>query len=226
MIVLGINTATLACSAALLSEDRLLAEYVLQNKKTHSERLLPLIHAMLRDSGLGIAAVEAVAVAAGPGSFTGLRIGVAAAKALGQALAVPLAGVGTLAALAAAQPHFPGLVAPILDARRGQVYSAVYRAGETPECLTNDRALPLAELLEQLGRYGEKVLFVGDAAAKYKEDIREKLGPQSSFLPDEGGICRAGAVARLGLRLIREGRGQSWRDLLPAYVRNSRPEAD
>ncbi|MCR3923329.1 MAG: tRNA (adenosine(37)-N6)-threonylcarbamoyltransferase complex dimerization subunit type 1 TsaB, partial [Firmicutes bacterium] len=129
LYVLGIDTATLVCSAAVVSEEKILAEYTLHVKKTHSERLLPLIDTLLRDAGLTPRDLDAVAISVGPGSFTGLRIGMVTAKALGQALQLPLCGVSTLTALAAQHPYFPGLVCPILDARREQVYQALFRAG-------------------------------------------------------------------------------------------------
>ncbi|MCW3490541.1 tRNA (adenosine(37)-N6)-threonylcarbamoyltransferase complex dimerization subunit type 1 TsaB [Dethiobacter alkaliphilus] len=224
MRVLGIDSATLVCSVALVSEEKTLAEYNLQVKKTHSERLLPLIAAMLRDTGLKPADLDGVAVAAGPGSFTGVRIGMVTAKTLGQALAVPLAGVSTLQALAAQHPHFPGVVCPILDARRDQVYNAVFRSGELPEHIQKERALALGELLAELQDGDEDVLFVGDAAPLHRETIADALGRRACFMPPESSVCRAAAVARLGLKELQAGGGLSWRDLEPQYVRRSEAE--
>lgn len=225
MLVLGIDTATLVCGVALITPQRLLAEYTLQVRKTHSEQLLPLVAAMLRDAGLTPAELGGVAVAAGPGSFTGVRIGVATARALGQALGLPLVAVSTLEALAAQLPHFPGLVSPILDARRQQVYNAVFRVPEDGLLrLREERAIPLPELLAELQAYGEPVLFTGDAVPVYRELITEALSSQACFLPLEAGLSRAASVARLGLTRLMAGGGVPYQELLPLYVRRSEAE--
>lgn len=128
MHILGIDTATRVCGVALMNDQELIAEYIQNIKKTHSQRLLPLIDSLLRDTGVAKNTIEAVAVAAGPGSFTGLRIGVSTARALAQGLNIPAIGVSTLESLA--QNLVTGeneLICPILDARRDQVYTAIYR---------------------------------------------------------------------------------------------------
>lgn len=226
MQILGIDTATLVCSVAVVSEEKTLAEYSLQVKKTHSERLLPMIAAALQDAGLEPGSLDGIAVASGPGSFTGLRIGMVTAKSLGQALNLPLAGVPTLAALAAQHPFFPGLLCPILDARRDQVYNALFlpSANAVPRRLVGERALSLAALLAELAARPEPVLFVGDGVPPHRQDIAAQLGDRACFMPPEGSICRAAAVARLGLTEIAAGRGCSWRDLTPSYVRRSEAE--
>lgn len=224
MYILGIDTATLVCSAAVVSEERMLAEYSLQVKKTHSERLLPLLASLLQDAGLQPADLHGIAVATGPGSFTGIRIGMVTAKALSQALSLPLAGVPTLAALAAQHPHFPGIICPILDARRDQVYAALYQAGPHPVCLREERALALGDLLAELSTRQGQILFVGDAAPLHQETVRGALGGRACFMPPELSVCRAAAVARLGLKQLTEGRGVDYRSLQPLYVRRSEAE--
>lgn len=224
MYVLGIDTATLVCSAAVVSREQTLAEYNLQVKKTHSERLLPLIDTMLRNAGLTLNDLSGIAIAAGPGSFTGLRIGMVTAKALGQALDLPLVGIATLEALAAQHPHFQGVISPILDARRQQVYQALFAPGQRPTYLIKERVLSVSTLLDELAERQEQVLFVGDGVPVHRQIIEEKLGSRSCFMPPDGGICRAATVARLGLQELTAGRGQSWRHLEPFYVRRS--EAD
>lgn len=224
MYVLGIDTATLVCSVAVVSKEQTLSEYNLQVKKTHSERLLPLIDTMLRHAGLTLSELSGIAIAAGPGSFTGLRIGMVTAKALGQALDLPLVGIATLEALAAQHPHFQGVISPILDARRQQVYQALFAPGQRPTYLIKERVLSVATLLDELATRQEQVLFVGDGVPVHRQVIEEKLGSRACFMPPEGGICRAATVARLGLQELAAGRGQTWRHLEPCYVRRS--EAD
>jgi tRNA threonylcarbamoyladenosine biosynthesis protein TsaB len=224
VLILGIETATLVCSVAVATEGKLLAEYNLQVKKTHSERLLPLIHTVLKDAGLVPADLDGVAVAAGPGSFTGVRIGLVTARALGQALSVPLAGISTLEGLAAQHPSFPGLVCPILDARRNQVYNALFSSGTQYGRLTADRALPVDDLLGQLSLRPEPVLFIGDGVPVFRDTIARHLEQRACFAPPEESICRASAVARLGLAAIAAGAGRSWRELVPQYLRLSQAE--
>lgn len=224
MRILGIDTATLVCSVALVSEETTLAEYTLHIKKTHSERLLPLIATMLSHGGLSPQELDGVAVAAGPGSFTGLRIGMVTAKTLGQALNLPLVGVSTLEALAAQHPLFPGLICPILDARREQVYNALFMPGIRPQRLSAERVLPLQELLAELEVRPERILFVGDGVSLYQAAIKAQLGERVCFMPPEGSICRAAVVARLGLAEFALNRGLSWRELTPHYVRRSEAE--
>jgi tRNA threonylcarbamoyladenosine biosynthesis protein TsaB len=202
----------------------MLAEYNLQVKKTHSERLLPLIAEALRDIGLTPGDLGGVAVASGPGSFTGLRIGVVTARALGQALHLPLAGISTLAGLAAQFPYFPGLISPILDARRNQVYNAVFHPGKRPERVTEDRALYLDELLRELAVHGKPVLFAGDGVPVHRDAITAVLGDQACFLPAEAGLNRASTVARLGLDEFAMGYGLSYRELVPQYIRRTEAE--
>ncbi|MBS4032092.1 MAG: tRNA (adenosine(37)-N6)-threonylcarbamoyltransferase complex dimerization subunit type 1 TsaB [Clostridiales bacterium] len=224
MQVLGIDTSTLVCSVAVVTPEKMLAEYNLHVKKTHSERLLPLIAEMLRAIGFAPGDLAGVAVAVGPGSFTGLRIGVVTARALGQALHLPLAGISTLAGLAAQFPHFPGLVSPILDARRNQVYNAVFRSGERPERVTADRAISLDELLQELAVHRKPVLFAGDGVPVHRDAITAALGDQACFLPSEAGLNRASTVARLGLDVLVAGHGLSYRELVPQYIRRTEAE--
>jgi tRNA threonylcarbamoyladenosine biosynthesis protein TsaB len=222
MLVLGINTATLACSVALATPRQLLVEHTQQIKKTHSEKLLPMVAAALHDTGLSAKELDGVAVAAGPGSFTGVRIGVTTARALGQALNVQLAAVSTLDALCWQVPWFTGLVSPILDARRQQVYNAVFRkADPETEKLAEERAVSLADLLAEMKLYSDPVLFLGDAVQIHQEAIVKELGTRASFLPPTANYSGAASVAYLGLATLAAGRGVSYHELLPLYVRGS-----
>jgi tRNA threonylcarbamoyladenosine biosynthesis protein TsaB len=156
---------------ALLDEEALLAEFTLNIRKTHSERLMPLIDALLKESAVEREQLQAVAVAAGPGSFTGIRIGVSTARALAQGLAIPAVGVSTLQALAEAVPSPGALVCPLLDARRNEVYSALYRREAVPpsglEMLIPPAAVELGPFTERLKVYGEPIVFTGEGLNSY-----------------------------------------------------------
>jgi len=224
MLVLGIDTTTLSCSVAVANSDKVLAEYSLQSKKTHSEKLLPLIDAVVRTAGCKPGDLEGVAVSIGPGSFTGLRIGIATARALGQTLNIPLAGISTLEVLAAQIPFFHGLISPILDARRQQVYNAIFCAGEKPTRLVDERAIGLNDLLAELAGMDERVLFIGDGVSVHRRIIQTVLGEAACFLPPEGNYIRAATVARLGLSVLNLKQGKSYLELMPSYIRHSEAE--
>ncbi|MGB4125250.1 MAG: tRNA (adenosine(37)-N6)-threonylcarbamoyltransferase complex dimerization subunit type 1 TsaB, partial [Dethiobacteria bacterium] len=180
LLILGIDTTTLACSVALLDDEALLAEFTLNIRKTHSERLMPLIDALLKESSIEREQLQAVAVAAGPGSFTGIRIGVSTARALAQGLAIPAVGVSTLQALAEAVPSPGALICPLLDARRNELYSALYRREPAPprslELLIPPAAVELGPFTERLKRYGEPIIFVGEGLAAHGPALASALG--------------------------------------------------
>lgn len=229
MIVLGIDTTTLACSVALLKDDTLLAEATLNIKKTHSERLMPLLDNLLTESGIEREAIEAIAVAAGPGSFTGLRIGVSTARALAQGLDIPVVAVSTLEALAEGIPVPGVLICPLLDARRNQVYTALYqRSAELPsklKTMLEPSAFALEDLIELIRKHDSMVVFIGEGLKAYSTEL-EKAFPAgwAVITPAPFRICRASLVALTGRRLLQENPAVSYLDVLPNYLRL--PEAE
>lgn len=222
------DTTTLACSVALLQGDTLLAEYTLNIRKTHSERLLPLIDALLAESAIEREQLQAVAAACGPGSFTGIRIGVATARALAQGLVIPAVGVSTLLALAEAVPSPGALICPLLDARRDEVYSALYRRETAPphrlEMLIPPAAGEIAALAARLKPLGEPVVFVGEGLPAYGPHLTAELGPRALLPQAPQRLCSAAWVALCGRRLLRESPATTYHELLPQYLR--RPEAE
>lgn len=196
MILLSIDTSGPACSAALLADDRLLGEIVINSALTHSETIMPAVDELLSRENLTCADVDLFAVAAGPGSFTGVRIGVCAAKGMAHAAGKPCARVNSLAALAAGLPFVPGVVCPILDARCEQVYCAAYRwmGAALPEKILPDAALPLTELLKALPE-NEIITFTGDGAAVHEARIRALLGERARFAPPHARVLRASSAA-------------------------------
>lgn len=165
MILLGLDTSAKAASAAVSDETQLLAEAMVNTKLTHSQTIMPMVQSMLENAHIALNQVDVFAVSVGPGSFTGLRIGIAAVKGMAMALQKPCVAVSTLEALAYNLRGFEGIVCAVMDARCNQVYTASFRAsGGAVERLTEDSALPIEELDRQLKQFHEPVFFVGDGA--------------------------------------------------------------
>lgn len=223
MLVLAIDTATLAGSAALY-KDGLLASCFLHTKKTHSERLLPMIDFLLQSMELELKDIDLITVINGPGSFTGIRIGMTTAKTLAQMLHKPLAAVNTLEVLAANITSEKELICPILDARKKEVYTACYKRDESGELseLLPPVALSLQSLLDFLQDRNEAIWFVGDALGVYGEELRAVLGGRFKTAPDHLKLPNAAAAAELGLKLWHKGLVQ---DIVePLYLRRSEAE--
>lgn len=225
MILLSIDTSGPACSAALLADDCLLGEIVINSALTHSETIMPAVDELLSRENLTCANVDLFAVAAGPGSFTGVRIGVCAAKGMAHAAGKPCARVNSLDALAAGLPFVPGVVCPILDARREQVYCAAYRwtGAALPEKILPDAALPLTELLKALPE-NEIITFTGDGAAVHEARIRALLGERARFAPPHARVLRASSAAYWA-RLDSSCRMEA-RLLTPIYLRAPQAERE
>jgi tRNA threonylcarbamoyladenosine biosynthesis protein TsaB len=213
--LLAIETSTLAGGVALLEDERLRGEYVLDVSATHSERLMPAIDRLLADAGWAAADLQGLAVAVGPGSFTGLRIGVSATKGLALALGVPIAAVPTLDAMAAALPFASLPVCPVLDARKGEVYACLYRwDGAAMQRQWEYLALTPTDLA---GRLTEPVILVGEGAHMIQS-------PQARSVPPHRRVPSPGAVAVLGMERLAEGRSVATGELAPIYLRPSEAE--
>ncbi len=227
MKVLGLDSSGIVASVAIVEEDLLLAEYTVNYKKTHSQTLLPMLDEIVKMTELELEELDAIAVAAGPGSFTGLRIGSATAKGLGLALNKPLAAVPTVEAMAYNLYDAKGLICPIMDARRNQVYTGVYcfRKHELVT-LKDQMAVSIQELLDILNEFGESVILLGDGVPVFKETIKEKLRVPFTFAPAHVNKQRAAAVAALGMLYVREGKVQSAAEHAPDYLRVSQAERE
>ncbi len=222
--ILALDTATKTASAALLLDDRVLAEGYADLGRHHAAVLLPFVQSVLDLAGMTMEEVDLLAGTAGPGSFTGLRIGASTLKGLALATGKPVAAVSTLAALALNAAGSGEAVCPLLDARKGQVYGALYRFDEdgVPRPAIPDATVALESLLALLD---EPVVFVGEGAAVYREAIRERLGGKARFLPPPWNGIRASSVGWLALRHYREGRLADPLTFVPAYLRTSEAEA-
>lgn len=227
MKILALDSSGLVASVAVTEDDNLLAEYTVNYKKTHSQTLLPMLDEISRMIELDLESIDAIAVAAGPGSFTGLRIGSATAKGLGLALSKPLIGVPTVEALAYNLYDVPGLICPIMDARRRQVYTGLYSFEQHQmKTVKEQTAMGIEELTEELNQKNQPVIFLGDGVAVYRDTIKEKLTVPFDFAPVHLNKQRAGAVAALGARYYAEGKTETAREHQPEYLRVSQAERE
>jgi tRNA threonylcarbamoyladenosine biosynthesis protein TsaB len=222
MYILGIETSTRTGSIAIVTEQAVVAQYSLNIEITHSERLMETVDRVLRDTGLGITDMDGFAVAIGPGSFTGLRIGLAAAKGLAFAREKPLAAVPTLRALAENIPFAAYPVCPLLTSRKNEVYAALYRndTGSSVQ-ITAETVVPVSGIRSLIT---EKTVFVGEGALQHHENIASLLGDWALFAQPSSCLPSAAKVAELGLAMIRSGVQADPDAVTPLYI--SRPEAE
>lgn len=227
MKLLGIDSSSLVASVAVVTDDVLTAEYTVDFKKTHSQTLLPMIDEVVTMLGMDLHEIDAIAVSGGPGSFTGLRIGSATAKGLGLALEKPLIHVPTVDAMAYNLWGSDALICPIMDARRKQVYTGIYRYEDHRLMTVKDQmAVGIEELLSMLNEMGEAVTFLGDGVPVFKDIIADKLTVPFSFAPAHLSRQRAGAVGALGVLYYKEGRTETAAEHKPDYLRVSQAERE
>ena len=223
MKVLAVDTSGMTASVALAEDEKTIAQFSMNHKRTHSEQLLPMIDHMLKTALWDMAEIDLFAVAKGPGSFTGLRIGITTVKALAHANGKPVVPVSTLDGLAenSFTQGMPIRVCPILDARRSQVYCAVYERGEK---IWDDCAVSLEQLLEFLD--GGKTLFLGDGVDVYREAIQKAMGENALFQPEQFRYQNAASLAKAGLKAFRNGASQPYYQVEPSYLRVSQAERE
>lgn len=227
MKILGVDSSGLVASVAVIEDDNLLAEYTLNYKKTHSQTLLPMLDEITRMTELDLESVDAIAVAAGPGSFTGLRIGAATVKGLGLALDKPVIPVPTVDGLAYRLWGASANICPLMDARRKQTYTGLYRfeegefVVEHPQC-----AVAIEEIIDIVNRAASPVVFLGDGVPVFKEDIARLCTVPYSFAPAHMNKQSAAAVAGLGLLYMKEGKAVSAAEFRPDYLRLSQAERE
>ena len=227
MRILGVDSSGMVASVALVEDDLLVAEYSVNYKKTHSQTLLPMLDEIVKMTELDLNTIDAIAVAAGPGSFTGLRIGAATVKGLGLALEKPVISVPTCHGLAYNLWGSDKLICPIMDARRKQVYTGIYRYEDHRLVTVKDQmAVGIEELLSMLNEMGETVTFLGDGVPVFKDIIADKLEVPFSFAPSHLSRQRAGAVGALGILYYKEGRTETAAEHKPDYLRVSQAERE
>ena len=219
MLILAIDTSGPSCGVALHREGLLCYEATVNNRLTHSVNLMPMVDEAFKRSGTKVEDVDLFAAVIGPGSFTGVRIGVSAIKAMAFACEKPCIGINALEALALGCAETGHLVCPIRDARVQQVYGAVYQCGNR---LMEDEAIKIDELMERLPAFGETTLFVGDGARVYQAVIAERMGKHAVFAPPHLSELKAGAAAAIAY--ARRGEAIHHHELEPLYLRAPQAE--
>lgn len=227
MKILGIDSSGLVASVAVVEDENMLAEYTVNYKKTHSQTLLPMLDAIGTMIELDLKTIDAIAVAAGPGSFTGLRIGSATAKGLGLALDKPIISVPTVDGLAYNLYGTDKLVCPMMDARRSQVYTGVYEfVSRRLKALIPQAPESVEELATQLNNLGREVILLGDGVPVYYQLLESLLQVKHQYAPAHMNKQRAAAVAVLGEQYLAEGKAESAREHQPEYLRMSQAERE
>jgi len=227
MKILALDSSGLVASVAIVTEEAMLAEYTVNFKKTHSQTLLPMLEEIVRMVELDLSQIDAIAVAAGPGSFTGLRIGSATAKGLGLALQKPLISVPTLDGLAYNLCGTDKLICPMMDARRNQVYTGLYEIQHNElGIIKAQTAVAVEDMIEEINSLGREVIFLGDGAAAYKEIIEEKIRVKFGYAPIHMNRQRAGSIGALGIMHFKNNQFESASDHEPVYLRLSQAERE
>lgn len=226
MIVLSIDSATESATCAVLENEKMLGEITFSNKKQHSIVLMPIVDRLLKGLHLNINDIDGFVVSKGPGSFTGLRIGAAAVKGLSQGTNKPFVGVSSLDALAFNMAYTDGIICPVLDALRGNVYTALYKfQGQELIKLSDYMLISIVELTELIKKQTNCVCFIGDALYKYKKEFGSLL-PNSKFAPAHLNVVKASSLGELGMKMLASGVSDDIFSFTPFYLRKSQAERE
>ncbi len=232
MRILALDSSGLVAAVAVVEEEQTIAEYTVNYKKTHSQTLLPMLDEVVKMIELDMNTIDAIAISGGPGSFTGLRIGSATAKGLGLALGKPLIHIPTLDGLAYNMYGTTGVICPIMDARRKQVYTGLYSFVPTEDrtlemnVIEPQMAIGVDELIQQLNERGEAVTFLGDGVPVYKEMLQEGLTVPYGFAPAHMNRQRGASVGVLATKYYKDGKVEDAADHQPDYLRVSQAERE
>lgn len=223
MKILGLDTSTMMASCAVIDEERVLGEYSIDQDRGHAENLVPMIKEVMENINLNMEDIDLYAVALGPGSFTGLRIGVATMKAFAHLFNKPIIGINTIEGLAYNLP-FEDTVIPMIDARRNRVYTGIYslNAGELIEEMPVD-AIDIDKLIEMI-KDREDITVNGNGSIIYRDKLREKLGNRVKFAKMGQNHPRGVSVAELALEKFKQGKRDDVFTLAPDYLRKSQAE--
>lgn len=227
MKILGLDSSGLVASVAVVEDSNMLAEYTVNYKKTHSQTLLPMLDEIVKMIELDMNTIDAIAIAGGPGSFTGLRIGSATAKGLGFALQKPLIQIPTVDGLAYNLCGCKDMVCPLMDARRSQTYTGLYEFEESGLIVLKSQcAVGIEEILDSINNMNRAVVFLGDGVPVFQSFIQEQCRVPFSFAPAHLNKQRAAAVAALALSYYEAGNIQTASEYRPEYLRLSQAERE
>ena len=227
MKILALDSSGMVASVAIAEDDILIAEYTVNYKKTHSQTLLPMLDEIVKMTEQKLGELDAIAVAGGPGSFTGLRIGSATAKGLGMALDKPLIHIPTLEAMAYNFYGYDRPICPMMDARRNQVYTGIYQFdGENLNIILDQSALAIEEITARLNDLGCPIILLGDGIPVYKDLLEEKLKVDVIYAPANMNRQRAASVAVLGMKYLKAGKTETAAMHVPDYLRVSQAERE
>lgn len=227
MKILALDSSGLTASVAVVEENILVGEYTINYKKTHSQTLLPMLDQVAEEIELDLNSIDYIAVAAGPGSFTGLRIGSATAKGLGLALTKPLVHIPTVDALAYQFYGTDKIICPLMDARRSQVYTGIYRfQGEEFIILQQQCAVSIEEVLEKVNEQGREAVFLGDGVPVYLDKIKKLVKVPFLLAPAHRSRQSAAAVAVLAQQYVKQGKIETAAEHMPDYLRLSQAERE
>lgn len=226
MKLLGIDSATEAASCAVIDDDKLLGEITFNYKKQHSVIIMNMIDYLLKNLKLSIDDLDGFAVSKGPGSFTGLRIGMAVVKGLSEGSKKPFVSVSSLDTMAYSLAYTSGIICPIIDALRNNVYTALYTFENSKLNKISDyMAISVEELIKMLRDYNLPVTFIGDAVPKFKEKFETELD-KVNFSPAHLNLVKASGLCELGINLMREGKFDNPLSSAPIYLRKSQAERE
>lgn len=222
MNVLAIDTSTNVLGVGIVSEEKVIGEYITNIKRNHSTRVLPAIDYLLNDCGLHIKDINKIVVANGPGSYTGLRIGITIGKTLAWTLNVPISGVSTLQLIAANGKYFEGVISPLIDARRGNIYTGLYKYSDGRwSSVLNDRHISSVEWAKKLKNFNENILFIGENISTHRTAFETELKGKVSFSPVTLNNPRPGELGLIGMDLPE----MDIHSFVPNYLRLAEAEA-
>ena len=224
MKILALDTSGPNCSVAILDENKVLANFNLNSGVTHSQVLVPLVDELCKFSNLTLNDIDAFACSIGPGSFTGLRIGIATLKGFALSLNKKVISVPTLEALAYNVPFFDGIVCTVLDAKNDNVYSALYKITDRPEMIGDYITDDINKLVDELKKYNSKILFIGDGAVSFKERFTNEFKDLAFFMPHHLNEQTALSVAKAALDKSYKNEFDTADTINPLYLKKSQAE--
>lgn len=225
MKILAIESATVTASCAISEDDKILGAYSLSHKRTHSEKLMPLIEQLMEDTGTIPQELALIAISKGPGSYTGLRIGAAIGKSMAYALNIPIAGVPTMMAMAANIYDLSACIVPVMDSRGGRVYSGIYRYDDGRlKAVMDQFPADIDELISLLNNRGDSIILNGDGSVIYEEKLKQELTCPAIIAPMSYGLLDAGKSALLGYMFWQQGLSIKADEFFPEYLRLSQAE--